>query len=277
MTKFCTINYPDGVTIYPDGRVQTLNGFGGTSPAIDPITGKYLEFLSQKTPSATALEIAACYGPVTLNALANTTANIVANDLDSRHIKILQENAQRCFSDQIHRLKTDVSNFPEDFNTDQKFDAILFGRAAHYFSPAKLANAIDKFSQLLKPSGCVYLVAISPYVARFASFIPEYEQRLADGQAYPGFIPDLQCYADKTLTPDAVYIGLKNKEFHFLDAEVLSSLFEAKGFKVSYVDDFPLSYYSAEWTYDGRENTGIIACMPEKPLGLAADETSLEL
>ena len=164
-------------------------------------------------------------------------------------------------------MKTEASDFPQEFTiSNPEFDAILIARVAHFFSPTKLEASINKFYEILNPSGCVYLVGITPYVNRFSSFIPEYEQSIKDKQAWPGYVTNLQLYANRNFTPDNVYANLKDKEFHFLSSALLRELFESKGFNVSYVNEFPINYDSIEWSYDGRENVGIIACKLEDSL-----------
>lgn len=251
-------------TPYPDGRVQTLNNMGAMSPAIDLITAEYLNFLNQSDSSIVALEIGTAYGAIALKALKTSSVNIIANDLDKGHLQVLEDNAKECCLDQVYRLKTEAGSFPQESTiSSPKIDAILISRVAHFFSPTKLEEAINKFYQILNPSGCVYLLGITPYINRFASFIPEYEQRIKDGQAWPGYVNNLQLYANRDLTPDKVYTNLKDKEFHFLSSEILIKAFESKGFNISYAEEIPISYDSVQWSYDGRENVGIIACKHE--------------
>lgn len=250
-------------TPYPDGRVQTLNNMGAMSTSIDQVTAQYLNFLEHSNSSTVALEIGTAYGAIVLNTLKNSNVNIFANDLDEGHLQILEDNAQACCSDQMHRLKTEASDFPQGFTiSNQEFDAILIARVAHFFSPAKLEASIDKFHEILKPSGCVYMIGITPYVNRFASFIPVYEQGIKDNSTWPGYVTNLQSYANRDLTPDKVYANLKDKEFHFFSSNLLQKLFESKGFNVSYANDFQIAYESTEWSYDGRELAGVIACKP---------------
>ncbi|MCT4634625.1 MAG: class I SAM-dependent methyltransferase [Rickettsiales bacterium] len=253
---------------YLDGRVQTLNNMGAVSPAVDPITYRYLDFLKQSNSSVLALEIGAAYGNMVLSVLQNTEVNIVANDLDNRHIEILNNRVQECCKDQFYRLKTDVSNFPQEFKLAQNFDAILMARVAHFFSPEKFGDAVNKIVEILNPEGCVYLVGITPYVNRFASFISEYEKRIKNGEDWPGYIENMQEYTDLEFTSEKVYQSLKEKPFHFLSANYLRGVFEDRGFYVKYSEEFPLSYNSNEWSYDGRENVGIIACKDAALLGV---------
>ena len=49
----------------------------------------------------------------------------------------------------------------------------------------------------LLPGGRVYVVAITPYVKRYKSFIPEYHKRLKQGMEYPGYVTSLYDWLDE--------------------------------------------------------------------------------
>jgi hypothetical protein len=155
----------------------------------------------------------------------------------------------------------DNSDFPEatTFPADS-FDAILIANVLHFFPPAKLENAIIKISDLLVDGGCVFTSVITPYVNKFKSFIEEYEHKLAKGEDWPGYVDNLQKYANETLTTKENYQNLKDKPFNFLSSALLKRVFLEHNFEIIQAYDSPLSYESAEWQLDGRENSGLVAC-----------------
>jgi ubiquinone/menaquinone biosynthesis C-methylase UbiE len=244
-----------------DGRINTLNDMGAMTPELDPITTKFLEFINVTNKAEViSLEIGAAYGNVALAALKISKVKYVANDIDPRHLEILKERVDECCANNTNNLSLIAGDFPEIDFDNQLFDAILIARVLHFFSPQKMIKSIEKLYELLSPNGCVYVIGISPYVKRFASFIPEYEKLLKTGVAWPGYVESLQEYADPVVTGKELYDKLKNKPFNFFSANLLKAQFKFYGFEVIEANEYSLSYKSAEWELDGRENVGIIAC-----------------
>ena len=132
----------------------------------------------------------------------------------------------------------------------------------HYLTPEQLEVTAKHLFLLLKPAGRIFVVAITPYVKRYESFIPEYERRVGAGEKNPGFVQSLQPYLNRDVTTESQCKNITDDPFFFLDDKVLRSVFEKNGFRVIESTMKPLSYVSTSWALDGRENVILIA---EKP------------
>ncbi len=138
----------------------------------------------------------------------------------------------------------------------------MISRVLHFFSPYEIEKTLADCYRILKPGGRVYTIAITPYVKRFASFIPEYEKNFDNGDDYPGFVKSLASYADPSVTTKKQMENLHKGHFMFLDSRVLVKAFKKAGFEIHSAKETPLQYVSKTWQYDGRENVGVIAVKP---------------
>jgi ubiquinone/menaquinone biosynthesis C-methylase UbiE len=123
-----------------DGRTPTLNNMGAMTATIDQIAREFLNYLKQPhQQNYQVLEIGASYGAVALEAIKLDNIHYIANDLDLRHLEILECLAK---SEEIENLEQKLElkpgKFPEqtDF-AGNSFDAILVERVLHFFSPEK--------------------------------------------------------------------------------------------------------------------------------------------
>lgn len=247
-----------------DGRTQTLNKKGGVTGRFSDIEREFLKFGKDKV----ILEIGGCYGDIMLYALKQSEhTKYVLNDLDERHLfiaakklekKIQSEWLKKSCVDQVQFVQADITNAEQCKNFDQ-YDAILIARVLHFLTPEKMESAVKHLFLLLKPGGYIFVIAITPYVKRFQKFIPEYEQRLKNGEQYPGYVKSLRDYVDTTVTTPSQIQNIHEGSFLFLDVHTLQDVFQRNGFKIIECHTVPLSYKSKSWSYDGREDVILIA------------------
>lgn len=246
-----------------DGRIQTLNDRGAMAPAKDFAT---LQFINDSNDRK-VLEVGGGYGLVMLETIhqnANTEYHL--NDLDARHLFIAAHNLHNgvennliliSAAQKVKFIAADITK--EDFEADEKYDAILIGRVLHFFSPAELDMTIANVKRLLKQNGMLYIVASSPYVKRFIRFIPEYEARLTKGEKYPGFVESLYDWVDKAQEQAKYVVPPSQGHFMFLDDKVMRRVFEASGFEILTCELQAYPSKAANWQLDGRENVVLIA------------------
>jgi ubiquinone/menaquinone biosynthesis C-methylase UbiE len=242
-----------------NGGVHTLNNMGGMVPYIDILTGRFLDIVRAMPSGSKVLEIGAAYGNVVLKILNETSVTITANDMDYRHIEILYDRALECCSNKINRLQLDVSDFSRNstFSTES-FEAILAARVFHFFTPVEFKNAIAKLYDILLPGGSVYILGISAY--SFPLFMPEYEKKLSEGYEWPGYVTNIQVYANKSETDENIYNGMFNKSFNFFNAELIARHFEEHGFLVQEAFGFSFDEGSNDYIYDTEGRwVGLIA------------------
>jgi SAM-dependent methyltransferase len=256
-----------------DGRIQTLNKKGAVTAKPDYATLEFLKYAKGKS----VLEIGGAYGSVMLTALHQSKdTKYTLSDLDERHLfiasKRLAEEIQESklssgskldsdSTNQVQFIQADITK-AQDINNIGTYEAILVGRVLHYLTPEQLEMTVKHLFLLLKPAGRVFIVAITPYVKRYENFIPEYERRVAAGEANPGFVQSLRAYLNSNVTTQEQRDNIADEPFFFLDDKVLRSAFENNGFRVIECKMMPLSYKSTSWELDKRENVILIA---EKP------------
>lgn len=246
----------------PDGRIQTLNKMGAMSPELDPTSKAFVD--EAANPSVKALEIGAAYGLACLEALKKGAASYTVNDLDTRHLKILMRRAEGINPGYLNLIRLLPGRFPDEVELlDNHFDLILIARVLHFMNPDQAVNTLSAAYKTLKPGGKIYAVMLSPYVRGFASFIPTFEQRIANGDSCPGYVESLLDIADRTIVPESALMNMDKKPFLFFNTRTATDIFEKAGFNVVKSVETPLAYKSSIWQLDGRENIGIIA---EKPL-----------
>lgn len=250
-----------------DGQVPTLNKKGASSPQFDYATLQFLNFGKGKR----LLEIGGAYGNVMLEALRHDPKTVYhLNDLDQRHLSIaafrLQEKIEQrhiCLDglENVRFIYGDITQ--STWEVKQPYDAILMARVIHFLSPQQIKNALSNLYKSLKPGGRIYIIALSPYVKPYELFIPEYERRLKKGSPYPGFVQNLKKYVKQGANPQNQLKTISGGQFMFMDTIVLPRLFKAAGFKIIECEFKPLSYSSATWELDGRENVILVAERPE--------------
>ena len=245
-----------------DGRIQTLNKKGAMSPRLDWVTEKFISYASKNNRKA--FEVGSSYGLVSvIGDLKAENKDYTAVDVDKRHLGILALEIKSKYSQFSSFVKFINGEYPDDINLpDEEFDAILISRVLHFFSPYEIEKTLADCYRILKPGGRVYTIAITPYVKRFASFIPEYEKNFDNGDDYPGFVKSLASYADPSVTTKKQMENLHKGHFMFLDSRVLVKAFKKVGFEIHSAKETPLQYVSKTWQYDGRENVGVIAVKP---------------
>lgn len=249
-----------------DGHTPTLNQKGATTPTLDYVTLSFLEFAQNKR----VLEVGGAYGNVMLEALHQNSSTIYhLNDLDERHLGIaafrLQEKIDQrkiCMAGlgNVQFIYGDITQ--PSWKVNQTYDAILMANVMRFLTPTQIDQAFSNLFTSLKSRGRIFIIAMTPYVKRYKSFVPEYERRLKDGISNPGFVKNIRQYANEESSSQDQLNTIADGHFMFLDEVTLSNLAKRAGFKVLECRFTPLSYKSESWQLDGRETVILIA---EKP------------
>ena len=208
----------------------------------------------QDIPFNSCLEIGCGTGKNTVW-LLQIAGHLLAVDLSEGMLALAKEKVT---APHVQFVQADITNAEQCKNFDQ-YDAILIARVLHFLTPEKMELAVKHLFLLLKPGGRIFVIAITPYVKRFQKFIPEYEQRLKNGEQYPGYVKSLRDYVDTTVTTPSQIQNIHEGSFLFLDVHTLQDVFERNGFKIIECHTAPLSYKSNSWSYDGREDVILIA------------------
>lgn len=237
------------------GFVGTLNQMGYMTSSLDPYSKAFVEYA--KDAGGTTLEVGAAYGVATIEALKGG-AKVVANDLDSRHLQILKDRTPDYLRANLSLLP---GRFPDDLEIfSESLSAILISRVLHFFDGPTLEHSARELFRYLRPGGKLFVVADTPYLKPFESFLPEYFQRKASGTPWPGMIDQLR----QRVTQRANQLP---EFFHALDSEVLTRVFQKAGFEIEKTETFAQTQYPTDIQLDGREGVGCIAVKPTRVPG----------
>lgn len=230
-----------------EGFIPTLNGMGFMTTSLDPISKKFIQLSAKAQESI--LDIGAAYGVAVLAAL-QAGATVYANDIDQRHLIILQRETPIALKQNLHLYP---GEFPKDLHfTENSLSGVIMANLCHFFTGPQLEEAVKIIHSWLKDGGRMCIVSATVYVSPFKTLIAEYEQRQVQEERWPGYFDNIH-----TVCPD-----LKDKlpsMMHFLDLEVLSRVcrdyhFQVEEARLSPRPDIP------QWVQlDGRESAGIIA------------------
>lgn len=235
--------------VYAGGFVPTLNGLGFMSTRVDLFMEAFIAFA--KTSLAPVADIGAAYGVATIPAL-EAGANVIAVDLDARHLDILR---QRVPSACRERLQTIPASFPEGLNFDHdRIGAFLVSNVLNFLSPERLQLAAERLFDWAVPGGKVFITAGSPYFGGCKSFVPVYEARKRAGRRWPGHMTEVVKYAPLW----------KNRfsSMLLLDPDTLSRVFREAGFIIEKAELIARPDLPPRLQLDGRESVGLIAGKP---------------
>lgn len=234
----------------PNGFIKTLNNMGFMTSTLDRYSHAFIGFAPYGP--GPALEIGAAYGIATLEALKNG-ARVIANDIDERHLEILRDRAPM---DQKKQLELLPGAFPKDLDLKPgSIGSVLVCRVLHFFDGPAIESAARILFRWLASGGKVFIVAETPYLKNFRTFIPIYEARKAAKNPWPGFVDDVMAIAPErgaSLPPT----------IHFLDPEVLTRVFTEAGFVVEKAETIARPDFPEDLQFDGRESVGMIARKP---------------
>lgn len=235
-----------------DGKIPTLNQKGYMTPESDKISDEFIECAAkwgkQGVPS---IDVGAAYGIISLLALEKG-AILIANDVEKRHLLILRKKASKR---NISRLFLNTRSFPEHTTFPaNSVGAILLRRVIHSLKPAQLELALDKVVQWLRPGGSVFIVTMSPFHYSLKGFDAIYEERLNQGNPWPGEILNMRSYISDCDKDILNYL-------HVMDTRPLIHALEKRGLviKRSYLFGYKRSKSR------GIDTSGYCAIEAQKP------------
>lgn len=247
-----------------DGRFQTMNKRGAAIAFDNNYTRAFAKF-SKSAKGMKVLHVDATYGHQTLRAVDAKQSVFIVTDSSLDHLSILAARARNLLDkEEFSVLKLFYGDFPEHYKIfdNNSFDAVLLNRTIHFNSPAEVELTMKEVYRILKPGGKLYVVAITPYVRRFESFITVYKQRMILAHRYPGYVKNLKVFANPEVTSPEQMDSLHSGGFMFFDARILYRLLTENHFFVMECQEFPIGIKSDVWALDGREMVGAIAKKP---------------
>lgn len=198
------------------------------------------------------IDIGCAFGVSTLPVL-EAGCQIIACDIDQRHLEILRSKANQKF---LNNLKLIQGHLPNTLKFDSfSFDAINLSMVLHFLSGSEIIKSLDLIFQWLKIKGQLYITTSSPYQGTLKNFIPYYEKNVKENIEWPGIIHDIHSHIPNR----AKDLPKFNNVF---TPEILKNVVEERGFKVKQYSYFSRENLPSDISYDGREYTGIICQKP---------------
>jgi len=233
------------------GLVPTLNDKGFMFEVLDEYADEFIELGGQATGQL--LDIGCAYGIATLAAL-KAGASITACDMDEDHLRILESRTPAELRDQ---LTLQQGSLPDIDLPDNFYAAILCSRVLHFLTGDDIERSVHNMYRWLKPGGKLFLVADTPF-GIWRNFIPTWEQNVAAGERWPGFMVKPVNYLPFEPSSDDVGPPIMN----LLDPDLLRRTCEDAGFVVEQATFIDRSDFGDNGSMDGRENCGLTAVKP---------------
>lgn len=235
--------------VWLQGMIKTKNKMGIMTLENSPPSKAFIAHAQQAQKPM--LDIGCAYGAVTIPAILNG-ANLIACDLDTEHLTILQKSLPREYH---HQLQTTTQAFPYDLEfDDQSLSAVHISMVLHFMKGDDIVAGLKKCYRWLEPGGKLYIVNMTPYLGLFdwQKLSQHYLARAASGEKWPGEI-DCQAFTpsnwDKQLPTFA----------HFFDIDTMRAVAEQAGFNVADLYYFCYENIPAEFKTNGKEYVGMVA------------------
>ncbi len=226
------------------GLVPTMNNTGWMTESLDEISTAFTDFAGGRDDEV--LDMGCAYGIATLAAL-DKGARVFACDIEPRHLEVLARRVPVAARD---RYRSKPGALPGVAFDTASFGAILAARVLHFLDGDAVEQTVAKMHDWLKPGGCLFLVADSPYTGPWKDQADEYERRKAAGEPWPGFVDDYARYLPATADP-AEHPTFINP----MDPDILRRVCEAAGLEVL---EARFLAGSTRWSSD-RDHAGVVA------------------
>jgi len=231
--------------------VPTLNGFGYMTVGLDAVSEQFASEAGRTTKPV--LEIGAAYGNTALRCLENG-ARVFANDIDARHLRILERRArERGLAANLTLLPGSV---PRDVALPREhFALVLACRVLHFFEGTMFEEALSCIHRSLLPGGKFFVVLDTPYNKYFSAMIPPFVSRRERKSKWPGQfvgkeLPEFIKGYDLERYPNV---------YNLFDIETLHDALTSADFEVERVTYVGRPDYLDEGQMDGRECVAAIA------------------
>lgn len=229
------------------GFIKTLNNYGYMLSNPHPYSQLFIDSTSHL--KAIVLDIGAAYGVTAIPALKNG-AQVIANDIDPRHLNILFKKVP---PDLIGRLSLLPGKFPDDVELrDNSLDAVHAAGVLHFLPPDLLEIALGKILKFLKPGGKFYFITTTPFINLFKEFLCVYEERKQQGHPWPGLIEDSSQYLNG-------YNNSIPKLLTLLDLQTTQAILMKVGFEIEKISYVPYQKAPKRMLGEGRETIGVVA------------------
>lgn len=238
----------------------TENGCGYMHPLTET-SEQFVEYSSRiHNP---VVDLGCAYGVATIAAAKAGASQIIACDIDNKHLQVLKRRAS--LMDLDSKIITKSGKFPQETAFPRNsIGAVLTSLMLPYLTVEELEIGLEQILSWLVPDGKLFIVTYTVHIKEFANenFQRGYQQRLRNNITWPGYFEDFNLFsnmAEENVIKSSVPLRL-----HFFDLPPLIKYLEKIGFKIEsakYLDG-KLNGAVTETLYDGREMLGIVARKP---------------
>lgn len=224
----------------------TQNRHGYTFP-LSKYTNAFIDHAKQHR--GTLLDIGAAYGVTSIPALL-AGANVIANDISEEQLEMLRQDTPENVRANLTLL---AGRFPDFDLPPNSLDGILASHVLHFLDPKTFRLATAKLYLWLKPGAKIFVQCFTPYHKFMEKMIPEYHQKIANKESFPGYI---ERSGEYVLVQD-----LLPQKVNLMDPTVLAREFIAAGFQIESVEFLacPPNINADFFPLDGREWVGLVA------------------
>ena len=227
--------------------IPTLNKQGYMLRELNEYSRAFVDFAP--IAPGPVLDIGAAYGVATLPALEKG-AHVIANDLDIRHLKILEENVSESYR---KNLELKLGKIPGEVDfPENSLGAVLASGVLHFLPGDELIIAVKQIHKWLKPGGKFFFVATTPYAKLYQEFLPLYLKRKEAGYRWPGLIKDTSYYV-----PNIAH--QIPKSINLIDIDILDSIIAETQFFVEKKGFFTIDKIANDINSEGNNVLGLIA------------------
>lgn len=185
----------------PEGHYWTMNNTGTCEDFLDELTQAFVDYSNGKV----VLDVGCGYGTAGISALRNA-GNVVFLDVSKEHLnKVFERIDERLYRAVFVHSPYNKKLFGVNF-----FDAILFNKVLHLFTPEETQKSLRKAYLELTDGGKVFIKCVTPFSkifsteifsADFYNIAEEFES-LSDSSSVPLMMPSIF----KEKLPDVISI-----------------------------------------------------------------------
>lgn len=242
-----TVIHPKPTPFSPNSDLKvTLNKQGYMLTSLHEYSQKFIDFAP--IAPGPVLDIGAAYGVASIPAL-QAGAHVIANDIDIRHLNILEQNAPEPF---LKRLELRVGKIPGEVSfPENSLGAVLASGVLHFLPGDEMVDAINQIYRWLKPGGKFFFASSTPYANLYKKFMPLYLQRKKSGQRWPGMIENTSLYAPNIAHEIPEFVNL-------LDLDIIEPILLNSGFTIEKISFFNISKIANDINSEGNGVLGAI-------------------
>jgi SAM-dependent methyltransferase len=232
-----------------EGGMPTLNDYGWTSTEVHEYAQQFVELAVASRHWV--LDVGCAYGAPVVAAIKGG-ARVIANDLDKRHLQLVQGQVPAELS---LNLRIRQGAFPRIKLPAGCLGAINCSAVLHFMDGPMVDRSAARMYDLLVPGGKIFLLTMTPFMKQLPGFVAEFERRKSAGDRFPGYIDDVY-----KLMGVQRKDGQRKMSVNLFDLDVLSRPFAEAGFIIETAEY--AKKINAAMSPDGRGAAALIARKP---------------